>query len=121
MTVARLNPAAVRLSRLLLHTSASRTAYDAAWWAEQQRKDRRFEIAIGISCAIIVLFFIALGWIIVAIEPERRAAYLARCPSAGLTPEQCKFFYAERSQQDADDAITIGLAATALSLAASRR
>jgi hypothetical protein len=76
---------------------------------------------MGTVCAGIVLLVVALVWVLVATEPQRRAEYMAHCQASGFTPEQCKFFYAERARQDTDNAIAIGLSVTALGLAASRR
>ena len=76
---------------------------------------------MGTVCAGIVLLVVALVWVLVATEPQRRAEYMAHCQASGFTAEQCKFFYAERARQDADNAIAIGLSVTALGLAASRR
>jgi hypothetical protein len=101
------------------------TSYEPAWLIEQRRewrrKNRRFNIIAGSVCGVLVLLFVALVWVLVATEPERRAAYMADCQRAGFTPEQCKFFYAERGRQEADNAVAFGLAATALAVGAARR
>jgi hypothetical protein len=97
----------------------------AAWLTEQQREWRRenhrFNLMMSAICSLLVLLFVALVWAIVATEPQRRAAYMADCGNAGFTPEQCNFFYAERGRQDADNAVALSLAVTALGVAASRR
>ena len=76
---------------------------------------------MSMICAALLLLFVALVWVLVATEPQRRAEYMAHCQASGFTAEQCKFFYAERARQEADNAIAIGLSVTALGLAASRR
>jgi hypothetical protein len=95
--------------------------YGAAWLAEQQRKDRRFNIIMSCVVAGIVLFFVGLGWAIVKTEPQRRADYMAKCQATGFNAEQCQLLYRERSDRDADNAAATALGAVALGLAASRR
>jgi hypothetical protein len=97
------------------------TSYESAWWAEQRRKDRRFNIMMSVVCAALLLLFVALVWVLVATEPQRRAEYMAHCQASGFTAEQCKLLYTERAREDADNAVAIGLSVTALGLAASRR
>jgi hypothetical protein len=94
---------------------------DAAWIAEQQRKDRRFNIIMGCIVCGIVLFFVGVGGAIVKTEPQRRADYMAKCEATGFNTEQCQLLYRERADRDADNAAAIALGAVALGLAASRR
>jgi hypothetical protein len=86
-----------------------------------QREDRRFHIIMGASCGLFVLFLVAVAWLIVATEPQRRAAYLADCQTRGFTAQQCAFLYSERLRQDADSAAAIAVGAAALAVSASRR
>jgi hypothetical protein len=100
------------------------TPYDAAWaprHAEWKRSNRRFNIMMGSICGGVVLLLVAFVWVLVATEPQRRAAYMADCQQKGFTADQCRFLYAERARQDSNDAVALSLSAAALGLAASRR
>ena len=86
-----------------------------------QREDRRFHLIMGVSCGMFVLFLVAVAWLIVATEPQRRATYLADCQTRGFTAQQCAFLYSERLRQDTDSAAAIAVGAAALAVSASRR
>ena len=72
----------------------------AAVLRRERREDRRFHIIMGATCGLFVLFLVAVAWLIVATEPQRRAAYLADCQTRGFTVQQCAFLYSERLRQD---------------------
>ncbi len=88
---------------------------------KEQREDRRFHIIMGASCGLFVVFLVAVVWLAVATEPQRRAAYLADCQTKGFSAQQCTFLYSERQQYDADSAAPIALGAGALAVSATRR
>ena len=68
-----------------------------------------------------VLFLVAVVWLVVATEPQRRAAYLADCQTRGFSAQQCTLLYSERQQREADSAATIAIGTAALAVSAGRR
>jgi len=101
------------------------SAFDrTAQLATIRRSNRRFNIMMGCIFGGAILLGPILAWIVIATEPERRAAYLAKCQANGFSPNQCTFLYAERQRQDADEAAMAALAigtSIAASQAVSRR
>jgi hypothetical protein len=78
--------------------------------AANRRSDRRFHIITGSIFCVAFILPIAIAWIVIATEPARRAAYMAKCRETGSTQGQCTFLYAERRRQDADAAALTAIA-----------
>jgi hypothetical protein len=106
----------VRLTAPQLSIAFHHTARVAA----NRRSDRRFHIIMGCIFGGAFILPIALALIIMANEPERRAAYMAKCQETGFSQGQCTFLYADRRRQDADTAALAAAIAIGTSVTASQ-
>ncbi|HLY88101.1 MAG TPA: hypothetical protein VKQ27_03890, partial [Acetobacteraceae bacterium] len=76
--------------------------------AANRHSDRRFHIIMGCIFSGAFILPIAIAWTVIATEPGRRAAYMAKCQQTGFSEGQCRFLYGER--RDADTAALAAIA-----------